>query len=238
MENFPEYTVSIIDNPAHLTEALELRYKVYSKTYPELIRNVSANSESDCFDPRRIHIGLYAESASGKKLAGYCRLILPEFFSACLEDYLLREHPLYNFPNPYTKERMAVSARLLKTGYYEKVESLCKNFEQDGIIYIETSRLILDENYRGLSLMMFFFKKLFTISNALNIRQTFFTCRPHHIAFYQNYGFTPFPGTCAFDNEIFGIHHLLFGNVQEIASGLECTARKENKKAFEFKSAA
>ena len=151
MKNFANYKVHIIDNAAQLTEALELRYKVYSNVYPKLFRNKTVTSEHDGFDRRSIHIGLYSELEGEKKLAGYCRLILPEFFKARFSNLLIAEHPFYRSEVPV--ERMSVSARLPRQGSYEKIESLCRQFEQSDSVYIETSRFILAEEHRGLSLM-------------------------------------------------------------------------------------
>ncbi|MEO5570419.1 MAG: GNAT family N-acyltransferase, partial [Bacteroidia bacterium] len=80
METTLKYSVSIMTNPEQLTEALSLRYRTYKKVYPKITETLTQPYETDGFDTRSIHLGLYAERGGKKILAGYSRLIIPPVY--------------------------------------------------------------------------------------------------------------------------------------------------------------
>lgn len=212
------YSTQIITEADQLTEALSLRYKTYSKVYPKLTENSSRPYESDSFDSRSIHLGLYCENGIEKKLAGYCRLILPEYFESNFSNLLLKQHPEYlNEKRESAREKMALCERLPETDN-KKINSFCNTLETEKIIYAETSRFIIDEEHRSLSLSAFFVASMFAVCESLNIKYSFFTCTHHHVPFYSKYGLTLFPGIAPFDNEIFGTQYVIFGTDLYVAS--------------------
>jgi hypothetical protein len=235
-----KYSVQIMTDSHQLTEALSLRYRTYSKVFPKLTENLNRPYESDSFDARSIHLGLYSENGIEKKLAGYCRLIVPEFFEENFSNLLIKKHPKYlNKLQRSLAKKLAFIERLPGTDY-ERVNSFCNSLEEDKIIYAETSRFIIDENHRSISLSSFFVSSMFAVCESLKIKYSFFTCSCQgHAAFYSKYGLTPFPGIAPFQNEIFRTQLVLFGtnlNVinekKDSIETLKLQLEKENRITF------
>jgi hypothetical protein len=213
-----KYSVQVITYVEQLTEAFNLRYRIYKKVYPRLFRNDSPNFESDAFDARSIHLGLYCENRNEKKLAGYCRLILPEYFENDFADWLIKDYPEYiDGIQKSSKDKMAFIERLPKESY-ENINSFCTNLEMKRTVYAETSRFIIEEDHRSISLCYFFVSSMMAICQSLKIRYSFFTCTHHHISFYNKLGLTLFPDILPFDNEIFGKQYVIFGTDLDIVN--------------------
>lgn len=218
MNSTLKYSVQLITNAEQLTKALNLRYRIYKKVYPKSTENLNQPYESDGFDIRSIHLGLYCENGNEKKLAGYCRLILPEFFQNDFSNLFVKHHPeCMNVMQKSVTEKMAFIERLPHADC-ETINIFCNSLEAEKIIYAETSRFIIDEEHRSISLSSFFVSSMFAVCESLNIKYSFFTCTHHHVPFYSKYGLTLFPGITPFDNEVFGKQYVIFGTDLNVAN--------------------
>jgi hypothetical protein len=211
MKSSLKYSVQLISDTDQLTEALCLRYAVYSNVYPKVIENLDHPFESDAFDMRSIHLGLYCEDAGNRKLAGYCRLILPEYFENKFETLLIKQHPQYLSEVQNLASKKLPLIEWLPNKESKTINSFCDTLESGRIIYVETSRFIIAEEHRSLSLSSFFVSSMFAVCESLNISYSFFTCTQHHVPFYSKYGLTLFPGIATFENEAFGKDYVVFG---------------------------
>lgn len=239
-----KYSVQIITGTDQLTEALNLRYRVYKKVYPLLFdkENVEQKHESDEFDRRSVHLGLYCENDSEKKLAGYCRLILPEYIPDYFSNVLIEKHPLYLNASDFAGKGKMTFIKSLPEQNRHTINSFCKSLEQREIIYAETSRFIIDEEHRSMSLSTFFVSGMFAICGSLNIKYSFFTCTYHHVAFYSKYGLTLFPGIGLYENKIFG-ELVIFGTDLGVANKFQTSINDlrlqlETEKCITYKKAA
>lgn len=95
------------------------------------------------------------------------------------------------------------------------VESFCSSLEKRDLMYCETSRFIIDEQHRSLSLSAFFVSSMVAICNSINISYCFFQCDPHHTAFYKKFGIKLFPGLDSFETLCYGKRVVIFGAVIE-----------------------
>lgn len=226
MDTSIKYSVQIIKGQDQLTEALNLRYKVYRKVYPRLFKdNDTQTYESDAFDGRSIHLGLYCENDFEKKLAGYCRLILPKFFSKAYSHVLINAHPNYVSEDKNAAEEKLAMLRRMPYNYQLIINSFCDDLENQNKQYIETSRFIIDEEHRSFSLSAFFVSSMFAVSESLNIKFCFFECSHHHTPFYSKYGLTLFPGIAPYDDDLFGNQYVIFGTDLEIVKARQNTIK-------------
>ncbi len=214
------YSVQIITQDDQLTEALNLRYRIYKKVYPKITENNIRPFESDAFDWRSIHLGLFCNVNGDKKLAGYCRLILPKAFQKQFSYLLIRNHTQYLQQKEMYNQKLAFMERL-SADSFQKVSAFCNQLENAKIPYIETSRFIIGEEHRSISLSTFFASSMFAVCDSLKIKYTFFTCPAHHVSFYNKLGLTLFPGVAQFDNQIFGTQFVVFGTKLNVANTLQ-----------------
>ncbi len=200
MNNNLKYTIEIITNADKLIEAFSLRYNVYKKAFPSITANSKELYESDAFDCRSIHLGLYCENDTERKLAGYSRLVVPPFFSKRFFKMFVNCHPVYNYQllNSATQNLPLVSV-LPDANYYETINSYCNKLEFEKKVYFETSRFIISEQYRSLSISSFFVRGMMAIARSLQLEYSFFACYVSHSAFYKKVGLTPFSNLCPFD---------------------------------------
>lgn len=219
------YTVQIITEPEQLTEALSLRYKTYSKVYPKVTQKSARPFESDAFDSRSIHMGLYCERNGKKELAGYCRLIIPEYFKDSYAEYFIQHHDFYP-----TENLSIIAARLgffkyAPESYTQVINSFCQELEGKEQFYAETSRLIIDEEHRSLSLSAFFTQSMFAIAASLKMKFNFFSADKHHAAFYQKNGLTPFQGLEPYSNTLFERDDVIFGTDLNFGNLMQASIR-------------
>jgi hypothetical protein len=211
MKSSSKYFVQLIAEKEQLTEALSLRYRVYSILYPKIVEKLSQPFEFDAYDPGSIHLGLYCEDGTNSKLAGYCRLILPEYCVNQFDTLLIKEHPLYSNEVINSTEKKLPLIEWLPGQEGKTINSYCDGLESGKIIYAETSRFIIAEEHRSLSLASFFVSSMFAVCESLNIKYSFFTCTRHHVPFYSKFGLTLFPGIEPFENDLFGKDYVVFG---------------------------
>jgi N-acyl-L-homoserine lactone synthetase len=232
MKSSLKYSLQIITDAEQLTEALSLRYRVYKKTYPKLIENCSRPYESDAFDERSIHLGLYCEENGQKKLAGCSRLILPEHYALQFSVLLIQNHPEYinNIANSI-KPELAMMERMPESNR-KMIDSQCESLKNKNTVYIETSRFIVDEEHRSVSLSFFFLSSMLAIADSLNIGYVFFECQPHHIAFYKRFQFTQLQNIPTFFDSVLDAQQAIFGT-DLIAVNEKQTAIKILKKQLE-----
>ena len=226
-----QYTVQIIADVNQLSEALNLRYRVYKKAYPLLLGNNQGQEyETDEFDKRSVHLGLYYENNENKKLAGYCRFILPTKFSEHYSKILLKECPLYNKRMDNACAEKLAFIEKLPHEHKEKVISFCNSLEERNVIYTETSRFIIEEEHSSILLASFFVLCMFTICDGLKIKYSFLSCPHHHAAFYKRFRLTPFQGLLPYNTETYATSHIIFGTDLSVAS----TAFKSSIKKLQF----
>lgn len=194
MNSILKYSVRLITEAEQLTEALNLRYKTYKNSYPKLVENTTRPFETDEFDRRSLHLGLYCENGEENVLAGYCRLILPQLFENDFTPFLVKNHPEYtNKSKSVVKEKLAF-IKYLPDNDSETINFFCLSLEKQKTVYSETSRFIVDEKHRSISLCSFFVSGLFAVCESLSIKYNFFLCSSHHASFYSKSGLTLFPG--------------------------------------------
>jgi hypothetical protein len=210
-----KYTVQIITSEEQLTGAFALRYRTYKKTYPNALKNLHHPFETDTYDKRSIHLGLYVEIGSEKILAGYSRLVIPRAYEEGFEEFYFRKHPLYFIHKVfnYGSENLPLINLLPDSSTKEIVKGFCCKQETSCKIYCETSRFIIDEEHRSLSLSAFFVSGMIAICHSLHIDYCFFQCDPHHVVFYKKFGIELFPGLENFDTYAFGKRVVIFGAV-------------------------
>lgn len=234
-----KYTVQIIKDAGQLTEAISLRYRTYKKTYPKLLENSTRLYESDVFDSRSIHLGLYCEAAFGKSLAGYCRLIIPEYFKDSYQQYLIKNHHLYPAKNSEIENERLALFQYTPNNHSRVIKSFCRELEEKEQAYSETSRFIIDDEHRSLSLSAFFAHSMFAIATSLKMEFNFFSCDEHHAAFYKKNGLTMFPELEPYHNHIFQRNDCIFGTDlnatnanQTIINPLKVQMEAENRITF------
>ncbi len=238
-----KYSVRLITEEEQLTEALSLRYKTYKKAYPKFVENTTHPFESDAFDTRSLHLGLYCDDGLENSLAGYCRLILPESFENDYSYLLINQHPEYNIVSQNSsKEKLAFIKDLINNNY-NKINSFCDSLEKNKIVYSETSRFIVDEKHRSISLCSFFVSSLFAVCESLNIKYNFFTCSAHHAPFYSKSGLTLLADIEPFDKEFFGTDSVVFGTDLRLANAKQASITSlklefEEKSSIVFRRAA
>jgi hypothetical protein len=206
-----KYSLEIITDPTLLTECFELRYEIYSKVFPKSVKHSLNHVESDEFDCRSIHLGLFCESLGARNLIGYCRFILPAIHINKYSDYLIRSH--FNYPN---KRLMTGEFELhfiegLPQEYRNEIGSFCSELKNHRMTFIETSRFIVREEHRGLAVTSFFTSSMILIAKKLKIDYAFFSCSESHMPYYLRAGLTKFPDIEIYVNQRFGDRFMVFG---------------------------
>ena len=228
MKSHSSYSAQIITDVNQLTEALNLRYRIYKKAYPLLLgSNPEQEYETDVFDKRSVHLGLYCENNEEKKLAGYCRFILPEKFSGQYTHLLLKECPLYQVASDKIFEEKLAFIEKLPDYHKEKVITLCNSLEEKNVIYAETSRFIIEEEHSSILLTSFFVLCMFTLCDALKIKYSFLSCPQHHATFYKRFRLTPFESLLPYTTDIYASSHVVFGTDLVVAgAGFQSSIKK------------
>lgn len=206
MNNILKYRIEIITDADKLTEALSLRYKIYSNTFPLTTVNLNGPYESDEYDCRSIHLGLYCENAEEKKLVGYSRLIIPKFYTKHFIQLFINNHPLCNNEQyNYLHKSLPLFDMLPDLESVQKVKAYCKELESASKMYFEASRLIIDEQHRNLFIAAFFVNGMTATAKFFKLNYSFFACYISHATFYNKLGLTLFPGINQFNCKIY--HH-------------------------------
>lgn len=237
------YFVQIIKTEHQLTEAMELRYRVYKKTYPKIVEHLTQPYETDYFDSRSIHIGLYCNADGVTKLAGYCRLILPEYFKGGFDPFLVKSHPFYNYETFDVKHERFHFLKLLPFDKYNELNDYCKQMEAKNYQCTDVSRFLTDDEHRSISLTIFFAKSMFAIAQNAGIKFAFFSCDEHHAAFYKKLGLTLYEKEYSCLNKLFQRREVIFGTDLSLSFSLQTSIKDlrlqlETKKQIIYKKAA
>lgn len=244
MENPTNYSLEIIVDPVLLTECFKLRYEIYLKTFPKAVRQTLNHVESDQFDHRSIHIGLFNEGRTGRSLVGYTRFILPEKYSGRYADYLIASHELYPITNVKAGANRLHLQEDLPPKYQRLIESFCLGLVNQEKIFIETSRFIVRDNHRGLAVSSFFTKGMIFIAKKLKIDYAFFSCSESHMPYYLRSGLTKLPGIETHVNQRFGERFVVFGTeldkIHQNSFNIVMTDKQEriNRNMFKIQCAA
>lgn len=229
MNSTLKYSVRLITEAEKLTEALNLRYKTYKNSYPKLVENTTRPFETDEFDRRSLHLGLYCENGEENILAGYCRLILPQLFENDFTPFLFKCHPEYTIKSKIVVKEKLAYFKYLPLKDFKTINSFCSSLEEKKIVYSETSRFIVDDKHRSISLCSFFVSSLFAVCESLNIKYNFFLCSFHHAPFYSKSGLTLFPGIAPCNFNFSRDKQFLFGTDLSLSN-----AKQPSIKTFKF----
>ena len=151
------YSVRIISDAEELANAFRLRYRIYKTTYPKAVEMITEDFETDVYDLRSVHLGLYAESGNNSTLVGYTRLVIPQVFASQYDVLFFRQHPMYRIRKSCEQpERIAMLDGLDDLLVRGVVDSHCLTMERRNEVYCEISRFIIDNCHRSLSLATFF----------------------------------------------------------------------------------
>lgn len=211
MENTNKYTLEIITDPTVLTECFELRYEIYSKAFPKSIKQTLNHMETDQFDHRSIHLGLFYESSGIRYLVGYSRFILPAVYKNKYRAYLITSHANYPIKNEMTADFDLHLMADLPQKYRSELSSFCYELKNQRKTFIETSRFIVREEHRGLAVSSFFTNSMMLIAKKLKVEYAFFSCSESHTPYYLRAGLTKFPGIETYVNQRFGDRFIIFG---------------------------
>ncbi len=245
MDSTLKYSVQIIRTEDRLTDAFALRYRTYKKVYPNALENLHIPFETDEYDKRSIHLGLYLETGSERILVGYSRLVMPMVYEHRFSDFYFRNHPLYFIHKyfSYGSENLPLINLLPHANSKDVIKRFCDSQEAGKQVYCETSRFIIDEGHRSMSLSAFFVSGMIAICHSFNIDYCFFQCDPHHVTFYKKFGIQIFPGLENFDTYAFGKRVVIFGAVIKALKLLEVTitvlkGQFDNEDQITFRRAA
>lgn len=189
-----KYSVHLITESDQLTKALSLRHNVNKNVNLKLREKTNRAFESDSFDNRSLHIGLYYNNGNKNELAGYCRLILPENFESDYLKLLISKNPENLKKCTESSDQKLACQELLTIDDYELLNSFCMYLEDQKIVYSETSHFIVDEKHRNQTTCSLFVSYLFDISESLNIEYTFFSSSPQEVPLHSKYGLISFAG--------------------------------------------
>lgn len=203
------YVVRIIKDENQLTEAMKLRCRTYAKTYPKAVEHCTSGYESDEFDHRSIHLGLYYEVAGECTLAGYCRMILPPALAKDFEQWLITAHPLY--PSAISSEcdedKLPIIKNLLDKEKQQTIISIVRDWENQNEAYAEMSRMIIDEEHRSLALATFFTESFYAVSQSIRVRQHLFVTDDQHTSFFSRFGLNLMEGMNNVEFKVWGNRH-------------------------------
>lgn len=208
------YAVRLISTEEKLTEAFRLRYKIYRTTFPKSVMNMNRQMEFDGYDSRSMHIGLYCDDGSQEELVGYCRLIVPSYFASKLCHAFVC-HPLLKSSSTNC-EYVAFISYLPTEKQKQNIYLLCTKLEQAHQRYGEVSRLIIDDEHRGIGVSSFFLSSVIAIFHTNHIHHSLFTCHPSNSAFYKRYGFGLIEGQENYFSEVYGERATIYSSYENI----------------------
>jgi hypothetical protein len=210
-------SLRIIQNEQQITEALQFRFRIYRKVFPKCVEGLAEPFESDLYDTRSIHLGMYGNDTN--KLIAYCRMILPPAYQSQFSQWMVKQHPKFMklHAGLSKTQRLAFINHITPHGVRAKINSYCKSLEKNNDTYIEMSRLIIDEEYRSIALSTFFISGVIAVCNSLNISYTLFTCDHHHQSFYQKFGLNRYKDIEPFYTDFWNRRVVFYGSELDIS---------------------
>lgn len=165
-------TLQRITDPARLDEYHRFRHRIYSNSDQAGYLDRDSGYDRDAYDANAVHLGWYVDGA----LRGCVRFIRP--IDAPLPLYCLTHIPV----------QPASCVLQLLDGY-----------EQQGLPFVEVSRICIDPAHRDLATVKEFVLATMAMSHVLGLNQAVFTCFRAHMPFWRRMGFTFLNGAGAFD---------------------------------------
>ena len=160
-------TLQRITDPARLDEYHRFRHRIYCNSDKAGYLDRDSGYDRDAYDVNSIHLGWYVDGV----LRGCVRFIRP--IDAPLPLYCLTHMPV----------QPASCVLQLLDGY-----------EQQGLPFVEVSRICIDPAYRDLATVKDFVLATMAMSHVLGLDQAVFTCDRPHAAFWLRMGFTKLAG--------------------------------------------
>lgn len=161
-----------ITDPAKLDEYYRFRYRIYRDSVQARFLNDESGMDRDAYDADAVHLGWY----EGGALRGCVRFIRP----------IAGAYPLYCLT--HMPAATAAPVRALMDGYI-----------QQGLPFVEVSRICIDPAYRDLTTVKEFTLATMAMSHVLGLDQAVFTCFAPHRLFWLRMGFALLNGAGSFD---------------------------------------
>lgn len=136
---------------------------------------------------------------------------LPQKFKKSLQHLAVMQHHAFTDKYQQAKERLAFIQHLQCKEDIKKVNDLCAGFEVNNELYIEASRLIIDDTHRNILLSSFFIAGIFSLGKLLNLEYFFLSCTHHHAAFYKKFGLALLPYEAEYGTSLQPKKQVVFG---------------------------
>lgn len=218
MHSTQKFSVQLITESELLKDALRFRNKTKKPTNQNIQENADHHFESDAFDRRSLHIGLFYNNGVKKELAGYCRMIFPKFVTCDYLNFLIDNAPDFiKRPKFHSSEKLACIENL-NIEDTALINSFCLSLEKEEIVYTETSHFIVDAKHCTQKTCSFFVSNLFAICNSLSIDYNFISCYPQDVLFYSNCGLILFAGIKLLGKDVSGQNLFVFGTNLKLAN--------------------
>ena len=165
-------TLQHITDPARLDEYHRFRHRIYCNSDKAGYLDRDSGYDRDAYDANAVPLGWYEAGA----LRGCVRFIRP----------IAGAYPLYCLT--HMPAATAAPVRALMDGYI-----------QQGLPFVEVSRICIDPAYRDLTTVKEFTLATMAMSHVLGLDQAVFTCFAPHRLFWLRMGFALLNGAGSFD---------------------------------------
>ena len=170
-------TLQHITDPARLDEYHRFRHRIYCNSDKAGYLDRDSGYDRDAYDANAVPLGWYEAGA----LRGCVRFIRP----------IAGAYPLYCLTH-------------MPAGTVAPVRALMEGYIQQGLPFVEVSRICIDPAYRDLATVKDFVLATMAMSHVLGLDQAVFTCFRAHMPFWRRMGFTLLNGTGSFDCTLTG----------------------------------
>ncbi|MCB0790400.1 MAG: GNAT family N-acetyltransferase [Flavobacteriales bacterium] len=164
-------TLQHITTSARMEEYHRFRHRIYRNSVQAGFLSDESGVDRDAYDANAIHLGWYA----GEELRGCVRFIRP----------ISGPQPLYCLTH------MPVEAA-------RQVCTLMSSYLEQGLPFVEVSRICIDPAYRDLATVKEFTLTIMAMSHVLGLDQAVFTCLRPHMPFWRRMGFSILGGAEGF----------------------------------------
>ena len=164
-------TLQRITDPARLDEYHRFRHRIYCNSDQAGYLDRDSGYDRDAYDANAVHLGWYVDGV----LRGCVRFIRP--IDAPLPLYCLTHIPVQ--PASHVLE-------------------LLDGYEQQGLPFVEVSRICIDPAYRDLATVKDFVLATMAMSHVMGIDHALFACMESHVAFWRRMGFRLLQGASQF----------------------------------------
>lgn len=185
-----------VRSPEELAEYYRLRHRIYSIMgyLDHEVEALELGMEFDWCDLFSVPIGAYVEEDGAPRLVGTSRLITT----------YLADRDFVTASRQFAKEDSAgVLQKLLTQPYSFQMPFLqshpdndltVKLYSESGNAFAEVSRVIVDEDFRGLKLSRLLISYTMSVARWFGMRRVFLECLPTHKGLYEQFGFRSVQG--------------------------------------------